>query len=168
MSTDTPPQQGKRSISELFKTVWGWVGAVPAILEALDAWLGFLPIAPALKPEVYIFSTVGVAFGLGSQVARYFGISTSSEAFAKMLARSRNSILTAAAFGVIYYLLKETSQSWIPENLFGRTLILALMILLVSCVFTFVTITFTILGMRMYLLRAGRPPSEPLRSPPSP
>jgi hypothetical protein len=152
MKGSTPDNKGKYWL-EVFKTVWGYVGAIPAVVAGFDAWLQFLGISSAIKPDVYVLSFVGILFAAGIQVSCYYGIVVESPQFASMLGRARIHIIVAAISFAICYLLRSTAQSWMPENPWQRQLLLLFLMFLWAVTFASIAAAFTILGLRVFLVR---------------
>ena len=155
------PDEKVKDWVEVFKTIWGYIGAIPAVLAGSDAWLHFLGISSAIKPEVYVLSFVAIVFSAGIQVARYYGITLESPHFVSMLPRARNHVIVAAVSFSICYLLRSTAQSWMPANPLQRQLLLLALMFLWAVTFGTIAGGFAILGLRFFLIRRSCQGSSP-------
>ena len=134
-------------VKKYFTTIQGWLSVVPSIAALFDLAKGWMPIASAIKPWVYLVIVLLTAFSVWLEVSRFVEIQADPSHKTQMRKRAIIHMLTGVALIGAYWVAAEYFNAFMPEQIVYRTAILFLLTLLVGSIFAEVTRAFCMLAL---------------------
>lgn len=142
-----PPKDALKRVLEYFTTLQGWLSVVPTFVTLLDAGKGWLPIAPILKPWVYILIVFLTSFAVWMEVSKAAGALLDDDQKRRMRRRAVAHMCTAVALIGGYWIFGEVLTQSVPADAALRTLALFTLAVILAGVFAEVSRTFALLAL---------------------